>query len=131
MELARKYTDFSELTTPMINEFVDKILVHEAERVNGERVQEVEIYLKFIGKIEIPVQEPTPEEIAALEALKKKRAKKNEYTKRYRERRRRMEAEKLANQQGHTDQQEQDQMAQVDQMDKGQYVMEQAELKTE
>ena len=131
MELARKFTDFSELTTPMINEFVDKILVHEAERVNGERVQEVEIYLKFIGKIEIPVQEPTPEEIAAQEALKKKRAKKNEYTKRYRERRRRMEAEKLANQQGHTDQQEQDQMAQVDQMDKGQYVMEQAELKTE
>ena len=27
--LAKKYTDFSELTTPMINEFIDKIVVHE------------------------------------------------------------------------------------------------------
>ena len=83
--------------------------MHEAERVNGERVQEVEIYLKFIGKIEIPVQKPTPEEIASQEALKRKRAKKNEYTKRYRERRRRMEAEKLASQQNQTDPQERNQ----------------------
>ena len=28
LELARKYTDFSELTTPMINEFIGKIIVH-------------------------------------------------------------------------------------------------------
>ena len=28
LTLAKKYTDFSELTTPMINEFIDKILVH-------------------------------------------------------------------------------------------------------
>ncbi len=28
LELAKKYTDFSELTTPMINEFVEKIIVH-------------------------------------------------------------------------------------------------------
>ena len=27
LELARKYTDFSELTTPMINEFIEKIIV--------------------------------------------------------------------------------------------------------
>ena len=43
MALARKYTDFSELTTPMINEFVDKIVVHEADRSSGERTQEVDI----------------------------------------------------------------------------------------
>ena len=101
-ELARKYTDFSELTTPMINEFVDKIIVHEAERVNGERVQEVEIYLKFIGKIEIPVEEPTPEELAEREALRKRRAKRNEYTRRYRERRRQAEAEISARERGNS-----------------------------
>lgn len=28
ISLVKKYTDFSELTTPMINEFADKILVH-------------------------------------------------------------------------------------------------------
>ena len=49
MELARKYTDFSELTTPMINEFVEKILAHEGDRSSGERGQEVEIYLKFMA----------------------------------------------------------------------------------
>ena len=27
LELARKYTDFSELTTPMINEFIEKIIL--------------------------------------------------------------------------------------------------------
>ena len=41
MELARKYTDFSELTTMMINEFIDKIIVHAPEKIDGERVQEV------------------------------------------------------------------------------------------
>ena len=29
-ELIHRYTDFTELTTPMIHEFVDKIVVHEA-----------------------------------------------------------------------------------------------------
>ena len=43
MALARKYTDFSELTTPMINEFVDKIVVHEADKTSNERTQEVDI----------------------------------------------------------------------------------------
>ena len=43
MELARKYTDFSELTTPMINEFIEKIVVHAPEKIDGDRVQEVEI----------------------------------------------------------------------------------------
>ncbi len=32
LELAKKYTDFSELTTPMINEFVEKIIVHAPEK---------------------------------------------------------------------------------------------------
>lgn len=64
IELVKRYTDFSELTTPMLNEFVEKILVHEADYSSGERVQEVEIYLNFIGKFELPVKEPTAEEIA-------------------------------------------------------------------
>lgn len=38
LSLAKKYTDFSELTTPMINEFVDKVLVHAPEKVDGDRV---------------------------------------------------------------------------------------------
>ena len=33
LSLAKKYTDFSELTTPMINEFIEKIIVHAPEKV--------------------------------------------------------------------------------------------------
>lgn len=35
LTLAKKYIDFSELTTPMINEFIDKIIVHAPERSTG------------------------------------------------------------------------------------------------
>ena len=51
LTLAKKYTDFSELTTPMINEFIEKIIVHAPEKVDGDRTQEVDIYLKFIGRL--------------------------------------------------------------------------------
>lgn len=93
IELVKRYADFSELTTPMLNEFVEKILVHEADYSSGERVQEVEIYLNFIGKFELPVKEPTAEEIAEHEKLKARRAKKAEYNRRYMEKRRKRIAE--------------------------------------
>ena len=35
---------------------------------------EIDIYLKFIGKFDIPMPEPTPEELAELESQRKKRA---------------------------------------------------------
>jgi hypothetical protein len=49
--IVRKYTDFTELTPAMLNEFVEKIIVHEAEgeRHGYGRVQKVEIFLNFIG----------------------------------------------------------------------------------
>ena len=78
LDLARKYTNFSELTTPMINEFVEKIVVHAPDRSTGDRIQEVDIYLKFIGKFDTPVPEPTPEEIAEQERLQKERIRSRE-----------------------------------------------------
>ena len=60
MALAKKYTDFSELTAPMINEFVEKIVVHAPDRSTGERIQEIEIYLKFIGKFDVPMAGADP-----------------------------------------------------------------------
>ena len=78
LELAKKYTDFSELTTPMINEFIDKILVHAPEKIDGDRVQEVEIYLKFIGRFDLPAPELTAEEIKRQEQLKRHRIKSRE-----------------------------------------------------
>lgn len=78
LALAKKYTDFTELTTPMINEFVDKILVHAPEKIDGDRVQEVEIFLKFIGKFELPAPELTPEEEKRQAQLKRHRIKSRE-----------------------------------------------------
>ena len=78
LELAKKYTDFSELTNTMINEFIEKIIVHAPERIDGDRVQEVEIYLRFIGQFELPAPELTEEEIKRQEFLKKERIRSRE-----------------------------------------------------
>jgi hypothetical protein len=62
LEIARRYTDFTELTPAMLNEFVDKIIVHEAVGVGYQRRQEVEIFLNFVGDFHVPGrEEPEPE----------------------------------------------------------------------
>ena len=85
LELAKKYTDFSELTPAMINSFVEKILVHQAHGKGASRTQEIEIFFNFIGKIEIPHEEVelTEEEKATLAEVERRRAKKAEYNRRY------------------------------------------------
>lgn len=72
LSLAKKYMDFTELTTPMLHEFIEKILVHASDRSSGKRVQEVEIHLKFIGRFDVPLPEPTPEELAEEERRRKR-----------------------------------------------------------
>ena len=93
LELVRKYTDFSVLTTLMIYEFVDKILVHVPDRSSGERTQEVDIYLKFIGKFDVPLPEPTPEELAEMEKVRQCRAKGREKWRRAQEKKKQQEQE--------------------------------------
>jgi len=88
LALAKKYTDFTVLTAPMILEFIDKIIVHAPTKVNGEREQEVDIYLKFIGKFDVPMPEPTAEEIAEQEKQRQRRAYYREKGRRQRERER-------------------------------------------
>lgn len=90
LALAKKYTDFSELTPAMLNEFVEKIMVHAPDRSAGERVQEIEIYLKFIGKFDVPLPEPTPEELAAEEVRRQRRARDHAKYLRQKERKRKI-----------------------------------------
>ena len=66
LSLVHKYTDIQELTPAIINEFVDKVLIHKSERIDGERVQEIEVYLNFIGKVELPAQEISEKELAEI-----------------------------------------------------------------
>lgn len=103
ISLAEKYTDFTTLTTPMINEFIDKILVHAPDKSSGERIQEVDIYFKFIGNFKIPIPEPTAEELAAAEKRRKYLAKKRENTRKSLERKKTRElAEQQAKEQKKT-----------------------------
>ena len=87
IELVRKYREFPELTAPMINEFVDKILVFEADKSSGKRVQRVDIYLSFIGDFPLDEAERDPAEIEEEAKLDAKRAKRREYEDRYRAKR--------------------------------------------
>lgn len=52
----------------MINEFVEKILVHQAQGKGASRTQEIEIFFNFVSKVDIPHKEVelTEEEKAAL-----------------------------------------------------------------
>ena len=49
VSLVRRYTSFDELTAPMLNEFIEKVVVHEADKSTGDRRQKVDIYFNFIG----------------------------------------------------------------------------------
>ena len=86
--LVHKYTDIQELTPAIVNEFVDKVLVHKIENTDGGRVQEIEIFLNYIGKVELPAQELSEEETAEEEKKRKHRQYRRAYQKAYREKHR-------------------------------------------
>ena len=52
--LVRKYTNIQELTAEMIREFVERIYVYKAERVDGRRVQRIKIVWNCIGEFTPP-----------------------------------------------------------------------------
>lgn len=49
--LIEKYLNITELNARILNELIDKIVVHEKEIINGEKYQMVEIYYKFVGLV--------------------------------------------------------------------------------
>ncbi len=53
LKSVRKYTDPEELTAEMLNELVDKIVVHAPDKSSGHRRQKIEIYYKAAGIIDI------------------------------------------------------------------------------
>ena len=66
IRLVRRYTEFPELIGTILNEYIEKIVVYEADKSNGRREQDVDIYFSFIGKFSIPGQaEPEPFDLVA------------------------------------------------------------------
>jgi hypothetical protein len=70
----------------MIHEFVDKIIVHEADKSTGDRIQQIDIYLKYVGKLDVPMPELTPEQLKEEERKRRKRAQNRTYARRKYER---------------------------------------------
>ena len=54
LALVRKYTDIRDLDAEIIREFVEKIIVFKAEKVNGHRQQRIQIVYNCIGAVELP-----------------------------------------------------------------------------
>ena len=65
MALINKYQDFENLTPAMLNELIDRIVVHERDRKGSiQTTQRVDIYFSFIGNF-VPPAEPVDPEVAA------------------------------------------------------------------
>ncbi|MDU7143247.1 MAG: recombinase family protein, partial [Anaerococcus vaginalis] len=113
ISLINRYENFDELTNTMINEFVEKIIIHERDRKGSQTSkQKIEIYFNFIGNYELPQAELSEEEKQKLEEeerkikerkdklhqnyLKRKASgKQKEYEKKYKARREQKKQEKL------------------------------------
>lgn len=99
IEIVRRYTSFEELTPAMLNEYIDKVIVHECDwsegntgeggRPRGSRTQRVDVYLKYIGRFDVP-DTRTAEEIKAdriaEEKLEARRAYHRKKTRQWKER---------------------------------------------
>ncbi len=73
ISLISRYENFNELTNTMINEFVEKIIIHERDRKGSQTSkQKIEIYFNFIGNYEVPKEELSEEERSKLEEEERK-----------------------------------------------------------
>ena len=53
IELIKEYSVPKELNATLLNAMIEKILIHAPQtNESGERTQEIEIYYRFIGKVD-------------------------------------------------------------------------------
>ena len=52
LKIVKKYTEPTELTPQLLHEFVEKIIVHEADKSSGHRIQRIDVHYNFIGEID-------------------------------------------------------------------------------
>ncbi len=57
MRSIRKYTEITELTPELVREFVQKVVVYQAEKINGRRTQRIDLYFNGVGQICLPAQD--------------------------------------------------------------------------
>ena len=54
MKLVNKYSDITELNAEIIRTFVEKIIVFEAEKIDGVKTQKVKIVYNCVGTVSVP-----------------------------------------------------------------------------
>lgn len=54
MKLVQKYTRIDTLTHEVAREFIEKIIIHKAEKVDGHRQMKIDIFYNGIGKVDLP-----------------------------------------------------------------------------
>ncbi|WP_341473176.1 DUF4368 domain-containing protein [Ruthenibacterium lactatiformans] len=88
IQLIHKYKAPAELTEEMLHDFVDKIIVHEADGRGKGRTQEIEIYFNFIGQFELAFSQKEIKAAQKQEAkrLREKNAQKKRTARKYYER---------------------------------------------
>ena len=52
LTLVRKYTDIQELTSEVLREFVENVYVHQTQRIDGQKVQRLQIVYNCIGEFQ-------------------------------------------------------------------------------
>lgn len=99
VRLVQKYRDLTEIDQTALNEFIDKVVVHEATGGRtADRSQQIDIYFNFIGqfmvedtKEELLMQEQEAQRLADLKERERK-DRRNETVRRYRQRKKEREA---------------------------------------
>ncbi len=52
VDLIKQYADIDELSQALLNTLIDRIEVHEPEEVEGEYIQKIDVFYKFVGKLD-------------------------------------------------------------------------------
>jgi len=55
LKLVKSYTEPKQLTPEILRMFVEKVVVHSPDRLNGQRIQQIDIYYNFVGQLDMSI----------------------------------------------------------------------------
>lgn len=58
LNLAERYSELQELDAATVNELIDRIVIHNPERIDGRKHVTIEVFFTYVGRIRIPFQKP-------------------------------------------------------------------------
>ena len=58
LRLAERYSELQELDAATVNELIDRIVIHNPERIDGRKHVTIEVFFTYVGRIRIPLQKP-------------------------------------------------------------------------